>query len=503
MNAFSATIIIVFGFISFIPVVNLHRYRKYSQYKTLRYLVTVVFLWSVLMLAYNLYANLYFVYYAQMLVYPIIFLFVYLSHETLQSFIGKKSPWFLHPLALGFFITNLMMSITNPLHELVMQVSIQDVVQRSDIVMAEYGTFFYIHTYISYTFVLIVISKMIYHLTKKRKIEYGITPVILLLIIVVSGFAINILHVFFIRIEFSPTYMVFVIFGFFLYWLVFTKDFQLRLLSGSRNVLINAMREMYIIATKDGSVIEYSEALIKRFNIASSETKNIDDFIAALEEKTVMYKSFDNIKDNPYIHKPYLYTITKDFSIPGFKESGKLVLMYDETRLMKLVDQLNYYIKYDAMTNCFHRNHFEKNREVYESEYPNSGVIISDINGLKLFNDNFGHGAGDELIKRYVDILKTFESDEQMIFRMGGDEFLILITDTNEKQLKTLKKAVLDATYNTNFEEHISIALGSALRQKNESLEETIRRADTEMYDIKETLSKTYQNEFKAWLKNK
>ncbi len=502
MNALSATIIIVFSFISFIPVINLFRYQEYKQYRVLRYLVSVSFLWSILMLAYNLYANLYFVYYAQMLVYPIIFLFVYLSHETIQSFIGKKSPFILHPLAIGFFVVNLTMSLTNSLHQLVMKVRIGDVARRSDIVLADYGIFFYIHTYISYAFVSIVIVKLIYHLAKKRTLDYGSVPLIIVLSLVIAGFSINILHVFFIRIEFSPTYMIFVIFAYFLYWLVFTKDFQLRLLSGSRNVLINAMREMYIIATKDGEVVEYSKALLNRFDIEKRHTKNLDNFLRELEEKTVMYKTFSHIKDDPYIDKPYLYTIKKDFIIPGFKETGKLILMYDETRLMELVDQLNYYIKYDAMTNCFHRNHFEKNRETYEFEHPNAGVVISDLNGLKLFNDHFGHSAGDDLIKRYVEILKTFENDSTMIFRMGGDEFLVFVTETNKKSLTKLKKAILEATTSTDFKEHISVSLGSALRQADESLEETIRRADDELYETKSTLSKTYQNEFKAWLKH-
>lgn len=76
------------------------------------------------------------------------------------------------------------------------------------------------------------------------------------------------------------------------------------------------------------------------------------------------------------------------------------------------------------------------------------GVIFCDINSLKYTNDNFGHEAGDELIKSFASILKnSFRNDET--FRISGDEFVILLStiDKNifDNRFKLFKKAVLEA----------------------------------------------------------
>lgn len=71
-------------------------------------------------------------------------------------------------------------------------------------------------------------------------------------------------------------------------------------------------------------------------------------------------------------------------------------------------------------------------------------IISADCDGLKEINDTYGHNAGDEYIKATVNLFKTVLPPERILFRMGGDEFLILLPSTSEETalliVKLLKK---------------------------------------------------------------
>ena len=121
------------------------------------------------------------------------------------------------------------------------------------------------------------------------------------------------------------------------------------------------------------------------------------------------------------------------------------------------------------------------------------GVVYCDITGLKRINDSEGHSAGDRLIRRCCDCLKrVFEGNG--MFRIGGDEFVMLIRDCTEEKVQELvstmrgdeKGNLSDVT----AEFYCRLAIGGAFRKTAETLEETIKRADDEMYKNKHSVRK-------------
>ena len=84
----------------------------------------------------------------------------------------------------------------------------------------------------------------------------------------------------------------------------------------------------------------------------------------------------------------------------------------------------------DVLTKLNNRRAFE-NAIANTSDISNIGVIFCDVNGLKTANDNLGHAAGDALLQRFSELLKKYFSYSD-VFRISGDEFVVLRTDVKE-----------------------------------------------------------------------
>lgn len=142
----------------------------------------------------------------------------------------------------------------------------------------------------------------------------------------------------------------------------------------------------------------------------------------------------------------------------------------------------------DTLTGCYNRNyfnkyrldHFDKNRD-----HNRIGVVLADINDLKKINDKHGHEAGDELIKKSAETLRGVFRKDDIVIRLGGDEFLVICTNfSNSDNFEyELSKAVCEKLTHSR----IAIAFGAAVFNSaiDESLSNTVARADELMYENK------------------
>lgn len=161
----------------------------------------------------------------------------------------------------------------------------------------------------------------------------------------------------------------------------------------------------------------------------------------------------------------------------------------DITDKIQYVEELRYANTHDRLTALFNRSFFDAEIERMRSsrQYPVS-IVMADIDGLKLVNDAFGHAAGDHLIRRAADILREAFRREDVVARIGGDEFVIILPSAKEEVVKDAIKRVLACQAEANkAEEHaVSISLGSATAENADQLNEALRLADTRMYYYKQ-----------------
>ena len=121
----------------------------------------------------------------------------------------------------------------------------------------------------------------------------------------------------------------------------------------------------------------------------------------------------------------------------------------------------------------------EKNRP------PGIGVMFFDVNGLKEYNDTKGHQAGDLLIQKAAESLHALTGNNVSAFRVGGDEFVVIITGHEESHLAEIlekwrwKLAELNALEDGI---HCSIAVGAAFGSGDYIIGDVLALADERMY---------------------
>ena len=124
----------------------------------------------------------------------------------------------------------------------------------------------------------------------------------------------------------------------------------------------------------------------------------------------------------------------------------------------------------------------------YTNRYQNSlGLLILDIDYFKVVNDKHGHLVGDSILKEFAQILKSSIRESDTLGRWGGEEFLIICPNIDEKGLHSLSKNLLQAISKFNFTEKIKLtaSIGGSLFHKGNSLEKLISNADNALYKAK------------------
>lgn len=152
----------------------------------------------------------------------------------------------------------------------------------------------------------------------------------------------------------------------------------------------------------------------------------------------------------------------------------------------QFVEQLEIMSKVDILTQVFNRNAFNERIEKLNSKAsakPDSlGIVYADLNGLKTVNDDEGHDAGDRLLSKSASLLKI-AFGEYEIYRVGGDEFVILCPDITEEKLEhqvTQIKALAETTADVSF------AVGNVFCNGNYNVSEAMQTADENMYKDKD-----------------
>ncbi|MPM02865.1 hypothetical protein SDC9_49120 [bioreactor metagenome] len=139
----------------------------------------------------------------------------------------------------------------------------------------------------------------------------------------------------------------------------------------------------------------------------------------------------------------------------------------------------------DKLTGLYNKNFFEEelSRLDTKRQLPIS-LIMGDINGLKLINDAFGHNMGDNALKKAAEIMTGSFRDEDIISRIGGDEFVVLLPKTTgETAIDIVERIKEKCDINTLDYVKINISFGVATKETvDEDIQKVLKKAEDRMY---------------------
>lgn len=159
----------------------------------------------------------------------------------------------------------------------------------------------------------------------------------------------------------------------------------------------------------------------------------------------------------------YIFTIAIDITEP-----------YNETMFFK-----NKSLS-DPLTNAFNRSMLDNVNPI-----DNSLFIYLDIDHFKYVNDSFGHTAGDELLCKFVSIIKYCIRENDIVVRMGGDEFLLIIDDVNTNIAVAIVDKIQHMVERDIKKHYPNISFSYGIGNYTGSIDETIREIDNNMYKNK------------------
>jgi diguanylate cyclase (GGDEF)-like protein/PAS domain S-box-containing protein len=205
----------------------------------------------------------------------------------------------------------------------------------------------------------------------------------------------------------------------------------------------------------------------------------------------------------------------KDRSFPIYDEAGRahriVGIAADITDLKLGEEKLKYLSLHDSLTGLYNRIYFEEEiSRIEKGRYDTVGILSCDVDGLKLVNDTLGHDQGDQLLRTAARVIRECFREGDLVARIGGDEFSVLLPDTTEPAAENACQRIQEAvaSYNaTNPQLPLSISVGFAINDgAYRNLKDLFKEADNHMYrkklygtkSIRSTIVKTLINTLKA-----
>ncbi|XMB73016.1 PocR ligand-binding domain-containing protein [Mycoplasmatota bacterium WC30] len=195
-----------------------------------------------------------------------------------------------------------------------------------------------------------------------------------------------------------------------------------------------------------------------------------------------------------HIHEKKLVWVSVN-GVPLFNADGSIrevVISFTDISLDKTKrDEIIHLSNHDYLTNLYNRRFFtEKYKELDNETFYPLGVMMIDVNGLKIINDAFGHDVGDIALKKVAQVLLKSCRAQDIVCRIGGDEFAIILPNLKEDEVERIKESIkIESKKNKVENVLLSLATGYEIKTKKfkGNLDEILKLAENHMYRHKLT----------------
>lgn len=206
--------------------------------------------------------------------------------------------------------------------------------------------------------------------------------------------------------------------------------------------------------------------------LEGDQYRGTNKFIQKNDDKTLFFLQEQEISDEEHV-----------------KNQGHVIMLVPLTSIQNFFTTLEFKAFRDSLCQCYNRHFLElkQNEPASPDSFPIS-LLVCDLDNLKTINDVLGHARGDEYILSCYNAICSQIKKESLVFRLGGDEFLVILYKTPATTAQTIAKNIESkVAQNQNFLPHkIGISIGCSTATSNTTnFEDCFKKADEEMYKTK------------------
>jgi diguanylate cyclase (GGDEF)-like protein/PAS domain S-box-containing protein len=257
--------------------------------------------------------------------------------------------------------------------------------------------------------------------------------------------------------------------------------------------LVYRLQEGIYITDQKGEILDANPAMLEIFGVSSLrqlKKLRVADLLVEpgmrTKEMELLHRKGSVQKYELQIRRPdgQVRTVIDTAHATRDPRTGEVLyhgILVDITLRKRLESQLHEQSIRDPLTGCFNRRYladFERRR----GKRRPWGCIVIDIDHFKVYNDRYGHQAGDDVLIRMSRFLMRQTRVEEGVVRTGGDEFVVLLSGAD---LETTEATARRLEVAAKGEAPVPFSLGWATRRSAEKLEKTIARADHHMFSVR------------------
>jgi diguanylate cyclase (GGDEF)-like protein/PAS domain S-box-containing protein len=153
-------------------------------------------------------------------------------------------------------------------------------------------------------------------------------------------------------------------------------------------------------------------------------------------------------------------------------------VLIDVTERQSWEDQLAEMNVRDPLTGCYNHRYLESQRSLLERPSHFWGCLVFDLVGLKTVNEQFGAEEGDRVLQRFAHFVIRHKRAEDVLVRIGGDEFALLVEVRSPENMSIIAQRLLD---HGPQQAPLAFGVGHAYRQPNETVEQILTRANADL----------------------
>lgn len=281
-----------------------------------------------------------------------------------------------------------------------------------------------------------------------------------------------------------------------------TKNFERAsiLISTVFNLLIFPINFIYSGGSNGGMPMYFIMGIIATFLLVKGKIRNILVLLFLIVYIALFIAGYYNpemIVPFPSEEARIIDLIFAMVIVSGFTGVAINIVVYEYSTEHSKVDRLNqrlsqFAIK-DSLTNLFNRRYLmqqlEYQMEKAKQENYSLALIILDIDFFKHINDKYGHLIGDEVLRNFSTLLLNEIRGEDIAGRYGGEEFFVILSETNREAAFNLAERIRKKVYNTilaeSVKEPITISGGIGFYRSPMYVEDLISMADKNLYQAK------------------